>query len=364
MHKMSQNGLFFLFICVFICLDCFAGSDSLGWLVSTELLKEAKLNIVWQNQLPVGENETLDKLVLLDRRLYAISDKNYLVSLSKKAGDVIFSSSLTQTRLPVIGLDSYKGNVFSVIANRLVEINPEFGTETSSTAVSFNVSCPAVRNESFYYIGGVDRRVHVLGAKNKVQIFTVSARSDSIITSIAADETKAVFATDKGNVISIRSDAPKKLWQFDAAGAIAGKIIKDANSLFFASRDTNVYRINWQTGKFEWKYQTSAILDRNPVVTAKFVYQYVDGTGLVALDKDTGKFMWRLANGNDLLADSEDKAYVITTDGTLVVMDSAKGRELYSVNLAGVSKYAANTKDSRIFIANDKGKIACLQPVD
>jgi hypothetical protein len=49
--------------------------------------------------------------------------------------------------------------------------------------------------------------------------------------------------------------------------------------------------------------------------------------------------------------------------GTLVVMDNKKAKQLYLVNFAGVSRYASNVADSRIYIADKSGRIACFKPI-
>ena len=184
-----------------------------------------------------------------------------------------------------------------------------------------------------------------------------------MITSIVADENSVIFATDAGDVISITPDKSKQLWQFKAGGGIARPIVRDAESLFAASGDTNVYRLNARTGKFVWKYQAGAKLEKGPQVTQGVVYQYVRDEGLVAIDKESKKLLWQLAEGVDLLAEADGKSYVITKVGTLVVMDNKKAKQLCSVDFAGVSRYASNVADSRIYIADKSGRIACLQPI-
>jgi len=113
-----------------------------------------------------------------------------------------------------------------------------------------------------------------------------------------------------------------------------------------------------------WKYQTAGMLEKAPRVTEEVVYQYVRGKGVTAINKESGKFMWSVPGGDDLLAEARGKAYVITKNRTLVVMDNVRAKKLYSVNFAGVSRYAANPADSRIYIADERGRIACLQPIE
>jgi hypothetical protein len=53
------------------------------------------------------------------------------------------------------------------------------------------------------------------------------------------------------------------------------------------------------------------------------LYQYAVGRGLTAIAKQTGKVAWSLPEGTDLLAEAGTRAYVITKDRTLTVMDNA-----------------------------------------
>jgi outer membrane protein assembly factor BamB len=336
------------------------------WLVSPELLKHAKLEIVWQTKLLFEQGESLKDLHILGNRIYAQSNHNYIVSLDKEKGSVIFERSFAPIGFTIVGPVLYKDEIISVVGSELVEVNPEFGTEIGAKLLEYGVVCPVARNSSYFYLSGTDGRIHALRADDKVQIFEVSADNDSMITSIIADENFVAFGTEAGNVASITPDGPKQLWQFDAAGGIAGPIVRDGESFFFASKDTNVYRVDMidvLNKKFVWKYQTGAVLDRAPRVTREVVYQYVLYKGLSAINRESGKLMWEVQGGIDLLAELAGKAYVIAK-GKLVVMDNKKAKRLYSVNFAGISKYTANLADSKIYIANKTGRIACLQPVE
>jgi outer membrane protein assembly factor BamB len=230
------------------------------------------------------------------------------------------------------------------------------------------MTCPAARNSSHFYVAGIDKRLHALSAKNMVQAFEVAADNESVITSILADDNFVILATDKGNVISIVPNKAVRLWQFDAAGAIAGPVVRDWMSVFFASKDTNVYRIDMAEPpgqkRLVWKYQAAGVLEEAPRVTQTVVYQHVRSKGVVAINKENGSAMWSVPGGLDLLAEAKGKAYVITDAGTLVVMDNAKARKLYAVNFAHISKHAANAMDDKIYIADKSGRIACLQPVE
>lgn len=343
-----------------------AANDDLHWLVSPEMLKHANLKVTWQNQLPLKKGEALERLLLRDNYIYALSDKNFLACLDRQKGSIIFARSIAPPGFVVLGLDLYKDEIMSIIGNNVVELDSRLGTERRARPLEFGVTCPAARNSSFFYLAATDRRLHALHADNRVQVFEVAAKNDSMITSIIADDKFVVFGTDAGNVIGVAPDKPYQLWQFNAADAIAGSLVRDGMSLFFASKDTNLYRldmVDMLTTKLAWKQQMPGILQKEPRVTAAVVYQYAGGQGLTAVDKQSGKYMWSLKEGADLLTEAAGKAYIITNKRTLAVMDNSNAKKLYVVNFADVSKHAANTTDSKIYIADKRGLVACLEPV-
>jgi outer membrane protein assembly factor BamB len=365
MLKLSKYGLF-LFLAVFAIVlpqGCARKEVVLEPFLSPKLLEQIGLEIVWQNQLPVKENENLDRLFLLGKRLYALSDLNYIVSFNREKGNIVFSRDFAKASLPVCGLELYNDMLISVIGSDLIEVNPDLGTEIRQNKLGFGINCFPARNQLYYYLAGTDKRLRVVRAADMVKLFEVSAENESTIIAVTATDEFAIFATDAGNVISLAAESRNRLWQFNASGGVVGPIVKNEKVLFFASRDTNLYKINIKTGRLVWKTQMAAMLDKSPVVTEDTVYQYVRNQGLVAVDKDSGKIIWQLPEGLELLARKGKNTYVVAKDGVLVVMDNIRAKKLYSVNLAGVSKYATNLSDSKIYIADRMGRIGCLQPI-
>ena len=354
---------------LWIVQNSIAGQRSSKPLISREFLKHAKLKMLWDNELPIKKNESLDRLLLLDNRIYAVSDRNFMVLLNQKDGKIIFGKNIEPAGVPITGVKLYDNELIYVSSNsKLVQVNAQSGIVLRTTDIGFSVTCPVARNSSYFYLAGTDNRLHVIQAANKVQAFEVAAENDSMITSVTADDNSVIFATAAGNIISIAPNLPQRLWQFNASKAIAGEVIRDGMSLFFASKDTNVYRVDMvglpEKKRLIWKHQTAAVLEEAPVVTQGIVYQRVKGKGLSAINKDTGSALWQVPGGVDLLTESRNKAYVITNTRTLVVMDNITAKKLYAVNLTGVTKHTSNITDDKIYIADNLGRIACLQPVE
>jgi len=336
--------------------------DELRWLIPRPMVESTELKIVWQFNPPMGKGESLDQLFLSGNRLCALSSQNYLSCINRADGNVMFAGSIAPAGLPVADFESYKGELITIVGDKLIEISADFGSEKTVTNVAFGAVCPVVRNDSFFYVAGFDNRIHVLKADNKVQVFEVAAENNSRITSVLAEQGFVVFATEAGNVIRIAPDKSVKVWQFNAPAAIIGPVVHDTNSLYFACRDTCVYRLELSSGKLLWKYQTQGILDVAPQLGGKLVYQCIPDMGLSAIDKTTGKLVWQVKDGVGLLSESGNKTFVITKEGLLAAMDNVKAKQLYSVNIALPVKYATNTADAKIYIADAEGRIACLEP--
>ncbi len=334
-------------------------------LVSPQQLADSDLEIVWQSELPIIAGEKLVELTVLGGRIYALSSGNFLVAVNREKGTALFSRHLAESGFPVLGLGSYQNELFTIAGNNLVEMDPDYGADVNVVDLKVNATCSAVRNRSFFYIAGTDRRVHALRAADKIRIFEVSADDGSAVTSVVANEDFVVFATDTGTCAAFVPDGPKKLWQFNAADGVVEPVVQnpDKSALFFASKDTNVYRLNMPNGEFVWKCQIGAIPHMGPRVTRNCVYQYTGDNGLMAIDSQSGRILWQLPEGVDLLAEGGDKAYVLTIAGEITAMDNVKSRKLYSISIPAVSRYAVNVSDSKIYIADYAGRIACLKPI-
>ncbi len=358
--------MFFLTIC--FTHGVIAAAEDPNRLVSSDLLRHAGLETVWETELPIKARETLTKLVLLGNRVYAVSSHNYMVSMNKDTGENVFSKSVAPEGFPITELVLYNGTILSVGGSKLEELDIETGRQIRQRDVGFGITAPAARNSNFFYVAGTDNRLHVYRAADRVQIFEAAAPDDSTITSIVADDNFVIFATDTGYLVSIAPDVPKRLWQFKAGDAIAGQVVREWMSLFFASEDTNVYRLDIveppEKTRLVWKYQAAAVLNKAPRVTQEVVYQRVRGKGVTAVNRETGSRLWRVPGGVDLLAEAKGRAYVITKGEKLVVMDNAKTKKLYSVNFADVTVHASNTGDGKIYIADTSGRLMCIKPIE
>jgi outer membrane protein assembly factor BamB len=339
-----------------------SAEDNSRWLIPRSILESTDLKIVWQYNLPLGEQETINQFELFGNKLYVLSNRNYLSCVDTNDGSVGFSSVIAPAGLPVGDMQFFQNRIFAVVGNKLIEMNSDLGTEQTSANLACSITCPIVRNDSYYYLACLDNRIHSLKADDKVEVFQAAADNGSRITAMLAEQDFVIFATEAGNIVQFAADQPRKIWQFDAPAGAAGPIVHDAASLYFACRDTNIYRLALSTGRLTWKYQTSGILNKAPQLGMKVVYQYVPDFGMIAVDKEAAKLLWKVPKGIGLLSESDDKAFIITGAGLLVAMDNTKMKQLYTVDFGKPLRFAINSTGSRIYIADSSGRLACIEP--
>ncbi len=347
--------------------DVAGTQEKSDWLVSPKLLLQSGLAGQWQLTVPLKQqkNEQIDRILVFGDYLYVLTDQNYLYCINRAKGTVRFVLQLAVAGLPVCQPQYYQNKLWFMVGNKLLVLDPESGVLSTTERLGMigtSAACSVARNSTHLFIAGADKRLHAIVADEYWQQFMVTADDDSPITSVIADDDFVIFSTLSGNVVSISSESPKRLWQFDVGGAITAPIVRDGNRLYVGSEDTKLYKFNIHTGRSLWTapFQAGAALKTAAVTGAEVVYQYAGQQGLYAVDKQNGRKLWHVPDGVGFLAEKGSLAYVLAQPAVLVVMDNKKGKKLYSVNFAAISNYVINTIDAKIYVADDRGRLMCI----
>ena len=165
-----------------------------------------------------------------------------------------------------------------------------------------------------------------------------------------------------GNVVGIEADTRKKLWQIDLSDGVVAPIVRDDSWVYIGSKDTKLYKHHVTAGISGWPkpFHAGAKLTKSVVVGDKVLYQYAGHKGVYGINKETGEKLWQVPDGTSMLAEKDNTAYVLAEPGVLVIQDNKTGERLSSVNFASVSKYAANTADAVIYVADDRGRLVSI----
>ena len=129
-------------------------------LVSQDVLDAGNLELIWQSIVPLKKGETFKLLKIINNRIYALSSQNYLACLNRENGQPVFNRDIGQPNFAVLGLDLYGDELYSVIGDRLTQMDNGTGQTISEKSFSYGIACPAARNENYFYIGASARRRH------------------------------------------------------------------------------------------------------------------------------------------------------------------------------------------------------------
>ena len=330
--------------------------------VSEKLLGQAGLKTAWQNAIALNAKEKVQKITILGEYLYILTDSNYLFCLDRNTGRLVFAVSTAAANLPVFEPIAYENFAYIVAANNLIAIDLQQGTEVYRKKIPFSVSARAAVNSSHFYFAGRDNVLHASDLSSLLETFRVGANDASGITSIIAVDNSVFFATQGGSIVRMAATEPKRIWQFEAVGAIEAPLTKTSNWLYASGKDTNLYKLDAGNGNLVWKFQTGSGLTTPARATETTVYQYAINKGLYAINAESGKQLWLLPDGVDLLAQDGDTAYVFDKNNICVVMDNKQAKNIYKINFASVTNFAANPYDSNIYIMGNKS-ISCIKPI-
>ena len=358
--------VFFVGTCVGVAGGTTSGQASAeNMLVSTSLLKDAGLQAGWQSNMPLKKTESPERMFVFDRYLYVLTNRNYLFCIDRADGKIRFQLQLAVPGLKVLEPQYYDGVIMFTVGVDLLTLDPASGTVKTSRRVATiggGAVCGAGRSSKHIFVAGLDKRLHAIVADEYWEEFAITADNDSLINSTVVDDDFVVFSTVSGNVVKTYAHGARKLWQRDIPGTISAPIARDGDWLYVGSDNTKLYKLEIQSGRSGWDapFQAGDRLTVSAVAGKRAVYQYAGDNGLYAVDKESGQMLWQVTGGAGLLAERDETAYIFAKPGVLAVMDNETGQKLYSVNFAGVTRYATNTTDSTIYVSDDKGRVMSI----
>ncbi|HSV26704.1 MAG TPA: PQQ-binding-like beta-propeller repeat protein [Sedimentisphaerales bacterium] len=346
------------------CLVSAAHADAADF-ISTELLSNAGIQTVWQNVLPLEGGEKFSTFDRLGDGLYVLTTTNYLFAMNASTGAFRFAERAAPAGFSLHQMQRVDGMLSFVAGSSMIGLDALTGKELRRITVPYGVVTTPAINSKFYYMAADDGRVYAYYRSDGVLVFQASADPGSLMTNLVATDDGVAFTTDKGAVVAMAPDRPVLKWRYNSPAPIKGAIVLQDDAVYVAGMDTHIYRFDAATGRILWNHMTGSQLSTGPRVTASVVYQSAGHNGVYALDRRTGKVLWQNRDAADLLSEHNGRAYLISRNQSLIVMENATGRRIHEVNLAGVDVYASNLADGMIYIGNSTtGKIAGLKPTE
>lgn len=340
-----------------------AVGDSLP-LIPKELIQEAGWTNNWEIDLHL-ENKQVDRMIVLGSDLFVMTDSNGMLCIDRKSGQVRFSRQLSVSQLPVCNPFHYDDKLWFVVGNEMLVFDltvGDFVVKKKFPQVGSSAECGLARNEDFVYISGSGNRLHAIHVDGFWQKFTATADNDSAIVSILATDDIVVFATQAGNVVAMEPDKPQKRWQYDVTGDIKGPIVLDGEDIYVGSFDSKLYKLSLSAGKLLWDspFHSGAPIRDSFTVGKEVIYLHNELDGVYGVHKKSGKAIWQLPSGQGMICETPEKSFIFVSPGIVKVMNNQTGKELYSVNFSGVQRYAMNTTDATMYLADTRGRLMSI----
>ena len=92
MRRILKRRAVLLVSVVILCVvrNGLAMEENSQGLISSELLKHANLKVFWENELPIKNTEKVRKLLILGNRVYVVTNQDYIISLDRNDGKIVF----------------------------------------------------------------------------------------------------------------------------------------------------------------------------------------------------------------------------------------------------------------------------------
>lgn len=343
-----------------------AGTVKSGLLVEPTLLEPAGLEPAWQVNLPMQNDETVERMYVFDAYLYVLTSHNFLYVIDIKKQAVRFGLQLAMRGLPVCSPLFREGQAWFMVGSELIAVDPEAGGIDFKKQFKY-LGRSAIgkmdANRYRLYVPGSDGRLHSIVLDGYWQDFMVAADDGAQVNAVVADDEHVVLTTESGHVISIWPTEARRRWTYDVVGQITAPIVRDGEYVYISSRNSKLHKLAIRNGRSAWTdaFHAGEPLKKSVALGKEVVYQSAEDKGVYAVDKQTGKSVWNVPAGVDVLAEIGTRAYVYAEPGLLAVMDNQKGGQLYSINLATVKKYAINTTDVSLYAADPQGRVMCIK---
>ncbi|HPS52206.1 MAG TPA: PQQ-binding-like beta-propeller repeat protein [Phycisphaerae bacterium] len=363
------------------------GLDDAAGNAADKSLGKLDLRILWNRDMPMADNDSVVNFYCFGDTLVLVSEYNGVYAVDASNGNPKWAVRLTEavetvyqpsrvkislTPQPVgqgrqdVDVSKDLKNYDAILINsttRLMLVDNATGNVLRDIPLTFIAAGAAACNgrqavvmSSFGAVRQIDLLAGVCGF-NKIieQDSSVPMVFYEGLYFIGSQQGKMLCYTVKNNI--------EKNWEFDVQGPINTPFVVNDMGLFVAGGDKRIYGLSLQKGERLWLPVRIYGSFAGPMAAGEnLLFQYAIGSGLSAISMDSGKLAWTKPEGLVVLANFDDRVYLLTNSRKLMVVREADGESLGTASLKPFTKFAVNTAHRGIFAATAEGKIICISP--
>ena len=332
--------------------------------IDAAALHDADLVKYWQLRLPLAAGETITDAYLVDDQLYFGSSDGFVFAVHAPTGALRWSTEFTRGGYR-LWRPAHWGDVTAIVTPpEVVLFDSHYGTPISRFDLRFPAGAAGVSNDKLLFIGGLDRRLYAFRPRQDFEYW--KAGTDSQLVSVPVlRENNLYFASDNGRVYACEAMNKVFVWINRALGSVTADLAVDENGVYVASRNRSLYLLDLANGRTRWRVRLSSQLYEPPVITPDTAYQYSELDGVVAINAAgvnvEDRIRWRMPRGRTVLTVGEQTAYLLTTDGAIVLADAESGAVRKEVPANGMMMPIAAPQQPALFLASADGRVFCAK---
>lgn len=169
-------------------------------------------------------------------------------------------------------------------------------------------------------------------------------------------EAKMYLEPDMSLRPATQAATDKKVWSFQAAGAVYNKVTTATEFCYFGDDHGSIYCLDLKKGKLKWKYQTASRIIAEPLIIGEMVIIGSCDKNLYCLDAKTGNFLWRVRTGRPVMGQPaviENRVYIDKNDTMLFNIDLTTGEEYRPVRRETINMPAPEAPENGKTPLND-----------
>ena len=365
------NKYLLLLVCLFLVVAVVGCSRQRGVVsertipLAGDRFRPIGLDRGWFNDsMKLAAGEEVKQVWLEQKSIYCLTSLNKLYRLDREQGAIRWMLELAEPPR-VVRRPAEAGDKTLVVSHNVVKVYElesgnllkEFPLELSAN------SAPAFNGETLF-IADTTGRVLAVEVANGVELWR--CRSEKAISAQPVYRGRMlVSVSESGEVLAYDTQFGEPVWpdHFPTRGAVLAQPVLTPQACYVASMDSMLYCVRSGGGDELWRYFASKGLRVAPKVADGRVFLPIPDKGLVVLDAANGEELegFQFADGKEYIGRVRDRVYILSKRGYIVSADAQSGERLREVRVGDFDFFLGDDKAGRIYLADAKGRIICLQ---
>jgi outer membrane protein assembly factor BamB len=337
-----------------------AGADH----VDDTALHEAGLAKFWQLRLPLQPGQVVADSYLVDDQIYVATRDGYAYAIHAPTGVIRWIKEVTTGGYRVRRPCHAGYRTIFVTPPAVMQYDRYSGEPIRKTELRFPSGSAPVSDGMRYYVGGIDQKMYAFYLDEDFEAWKARA-GGQILARPALFDQYLYFAGSDGSIYACVAADKQFYGSAQVIGPVTADVAVDSENVYIATQDNSLHSFDRALRGVRWRVRFSGPLREPPDVAGDAAFQYCAEDGLVAVNTGTvgveQRVRWTLPRGRRLLATDGGRAYVLSRDGNILVVQIADGDVLHTIAAPGFTLPMYSPGELALFIAARDGRVFCAR---